>query len=105
MSYHISITTAIEQLAKESDSSFVTVLQEGNMQVELFAPMNTDKQSPHGQDGLYIIAAGSGTFNRNGERTPLKKGDVIFVPALMEHFFENFTDDFASWIVFYGNTK
>jgi mannose-6-phosphate isomerase-like protein (cupin superfamily) len=29
-------------------------------------------------------------------------GDVLFVPAGVEHHFENFTDDLATWVIFYG---
>ena len=31
-----------------------------------------------------------------------KENDVLFVPAGIEHRFENFTDDFATWVIFYG---
>ena len=27
---------------------------------------------------------------------------LIFVPAGIEHRFENFTDDFSTWVIFYG---
>jgi mannose-6-phosphate isomerase-like protein (cupin superfamily) len=40
---------------------------------------------------------------RNGpERHPFERGDVLFVAAGVEHRFENFTDDFAAWVFFYG---
>lgn len=29
-------------------------------------------------------------------------GDFLFVPAGVEHRFEEFTDDLAVWVVFYG---
>jgi mannose-6-phosphate isomerase-like protein (cupin superfamily) len=29
-------------------------------------------------------------------------GDVLFVPAGVEHRFEDFSDDFVTWVVFYG---
>ncbi|CAN5253144.1 hypothetical protein BH11BAC6_BH11BAC6_05790 [soil metagenome] len=54
------------------------------------------------QDEIYIIASGSGMFFRNGERIRFNKGDVLFVPAGMDHRFENFTEDFATWVIFYG---
>jgi mannose-6-phosphate isomerase-like protein (cupin superfamily) len=31
-----------------------------------------------------------------------KKGDALFVPATMKHHFENFSEDFATWVIFYG---
>jgi quercetin dioxygenase-like cupin family protein len=39
----------------------------------------------------------------NGEeRTTFKQGDVLFVKAGIKHRFENFTDDFTTWVIFYG---
>jgi quercetin dioxygenase-like cupin family protein len=29
-------------------------------------------------------------------------GDVLFVPAGTIHRFEEFTDDFRTWVIFYG---
>ena len=29
-------------------------------------------------------------------------GDLLFVPAGVEHRFEEFSDDLAVWVVFYG---
>ena len=48
------------------------------------------------------ILRGSGTFFMNGERMLFKANDVLFVPAGVEHRFENFTADFATWVIFYG---
>ena len=60
----------------------------------------TDTQQPHKQDEIYFIASGSGTFFKNDER--ILFSDVLFVPAGMEQRFENFTHDFATWVIFYG---
>lgn len=102
MKYQVSIAEAVEALAQKEDATFVTLLQHGTMRVELYAPLNVDMQTPHKQDELYIVASGSGTFFRNGEKALFKKGDVLFVPAGMEHRFEDFTDDFSTWVIFYG---
>lgn len=32
----------------------------------------------------------------------LVRGDVLFAPAGIEHRFENFSDDFVTWVIFYG---
>jgi mannose-6-phosphate isomerase-like protein (cupin superfamily) len=59
-------------------------------------------QTPHSQDELYIVLAGSGTFFKNGETRPFRAGDVIFVEAGAEHRFQNFSEDFETWVVFWG---
>lgn len=87
---------------KQVPTEFVVLLQHGSMKVEWYQPVQTDKQTPHKQDELYVIASGSGTFFNNGERTFVGAGDVLFVKAGIEHRFEHFTDDFATWVIFYG---
>ena len=98
----IGLLEAIEQLKQEPGQTFTVLMKHGTMSVEYFAPLKTDTQNPHQQDELYVIVRGHGQFNRNGEMLECKAGDVLFVPAGMEHRFENFTDDFATWVIFYG---
>ena len=97
-----SIAESILQLSKETNQRFTVMLQHGSMQVEYFAPEKIDTQSPHKQDEIYMIASGKSQFYRNGETVECKTGDVLFVPAGMEHRFINFSDDFATWVIFYG---
>ncbi len=40
--------------------------------------------------------------HRSEVRQPFGPGDILHVPAGVEHRFEEFTDDFATWVVFYG---
>ncbi len=72
------------------------------MEVEIYAPKGEDLQQPHTRDELYIIAAGSGYFVHEQERHAVEIGEVLFVPAGDIHRFEEFSDDFATWVVFYG---
>ena len=70
--------------------------------VELYAPRGQDPQTPHTRDEVYVVVAGRGQF-RNGERRhPFGPGDVLFVPAGVVHRFEEFSDDLAVWVFFYG---
>ena len=39
---------------------------------------------------------------REKERISFAPGTVIFVPAAIEHRFVDFSDDFATWVVFWG---
>ncbi len=99
--YHISVEEAAKLLETEN-APFVQVISDGKMKVEYFAPKHLDRQKPHSQDELYIIIAGKAEFLRNGEIIKCSKGDVMFVPAKMEHRFINFSEDFATWVIFYG---
>ena len=81
---------------------FVTVMAGGTMSVEVFAPRGVDLQTPHTQDELYFVYAGTGEIVINGQRFDAAAGDAFFVAAQVEHRFENFSEDFVTWVVFYG---
>jgi len=85
---------------------FVAALAHGSMSVELFAPaaagLDRDIQQPHEQDELYVVQRGRSAFWLEGERCWVQTGDVLFVPAGAPHRFEDFSDDFVTWVVFYG---
>jgi mannose-6-phosphate isomerase-like protein (cupin superfamily) len=66
-----------------------------------FAPRETDYQTTHDEDEFYFIVRGSGEIVVSGERQSFDGGDVFFVAKGVEHHFENFTDDFATWAVFF----
>lgn len=85
-----------------SGERFVRGLAHGTMSVEFYAPREHDPQTPHDQDELYFIMQGSGEFVLAGERYSCSAGDAFFVPAGLSHRFENFSDDFGTWVVFWG---
>ena len=80
----------------------VEAFRHGTMLAKLYAPRGTDPQSPHTRDEVYVVAKGGGTFVAGDLRTQFGPGDFLFVPAGMVHRFEEFTDDLALWVVFYG---
>jgi mannose-6-phosphate isomerase-like protein (cupin superfamily) len=80
----------------------VAALAHGTMSVILFTPRGKDYQTLHEQDELYFIVQGTSEFVMNDERFLCAAGDVLFVPANVIHRFENFSDDFQTWAVFYG---
>jgi mannose-6-phosphate isomerase-like protein (cupin superfamily) len=81
---------------------FVTMMAGGTMSVEVFAPKGTDLQQPHTQDELYFVHSGTGQIIINGQRFEAATGDAFFVAAGVAHRFENFSNDFVTWVVFYG---
>ena len=72
-----------------------------NVTLVFFAPRGTDHQTFHDEDEFYFIARGSGELVIEAERFPFETGDVFFVPAEKEHHFENFSEDFATWAIFF----
>lgn len=81
---------------------YVELLRHGSMVVEYYRPEAIDIQTPHSRDELYVIASGHGTFLNGGVERAFETGEVLFVPAGVEHRFTSFSGDFATWVVFYG---
>ncbi|MGI9545863.1 MAG: cupin domain-containing protein [Flavobacteriaceae bacterium] len=90
------------KILKKNKSVFETVFAHGTLSLEIYKPDKVDLQQPHDRDEVYIIISGTGDFLNGEERVSFKAGDFLFVPALREHRFENFSDDFATWVLFYG---
>ena len=72
------------------------------MSLEVFAPRGADRQSPHEQDELYIIAGGTARFDHAGAIKPVASGDALFVPAGDLHHFVDMSEDFVTWVIFWG---
>jgi mannose-6-phosphate isomerase-like protein (cupin superfamily) len=81
---------------------FVTAFAHGSMAVEVYAPVGNDPQTPHAQDEIYIVQSGRGEFVAGGERHRFGPGSAFFVPAGVPHRFEQFSEDFVTWVVFWG---
>jgi len=99
----IRVTLAEAAAPLSAESPFQIVFDRGDdISVELYAPVGTDKQQPHERDELYIIASGHGTFSRGDEVVAFAPGDLLYVPAYVPHRFETFSEDFKTWVIFYG---
>lgn len=79
---------------------FVESFEKGKVKLEFFAPRGKDHQTFHEDDEFYFIVSGSGELVIDGEVNSFKSGDAFFVPAKVPHRFENFSNDFATWVVF-----
>ena len=100
--YHkITPAEALAKLAKV-DTKYVELFEHGTLGVELYKPEKIDKQQPHERDEIYVIISGSGTFYCDGATMDFAAGDFLFAPAHVEHRFEEFSDDFLTWVFFYG---
>ena len=97
-----TVEGAMGLLPSPGGERFARVLEHGSMEVEVYAPRGSDPQTPHDRDELYVVVRGSGEFVYGPEHHPFGPGDVLFVPAGVEHRFEDFTDDLVVWIVFCG---
>jgi mannose-6-phosphate isomerase-like protein (cupin superfamily) len=78
------------------------MLTHGSLELRFYAPKRIDPQMPHSRDEVYVVASGHGSFVRGKERVRFGPGDALFVPAGEVHRFEKFSEDFATWVMFYG---
>lgn len=90
------------QLPGPAGQRFAVAFERGSLSVELYAPRGSDPQQPHTRDEVYVVVSGRGEFVNGPERHAFGPGDLMFVPAGVEHRFEQFSDDLAVWVVFYG---
>lgn len=95
-------TSTLAKLSESTGHPFMGVFAHGSLEVEIYRPSKVDLQQPHTRDEVYVIISGSGQFTKGEVRHPFQAGEVLFVPAGVEHRFEAFTEDFATWVFFYG---
>lgn len=93
---------AADAALRAAGREFALLFRHGTLEVEFYRPVATDSQMPHTRDEVYVVLAGSGVFLCGGERRPFGPGEVLFAAAGVEHRFEDFTPDFATWVFFYG---
>ena len=93
---------AAPSLRYPQGAPFVTMMAGGTMSVEVYAPIGADLQEPHRQDELYFIARGSAKLRIGDQLFDAAVGDAFFVAAGVAHRFESFSEDFVTWVVFYG---
>jgi mannose-6-phosphate isomerase-like protein (cupin superfamily) len=97
-----SLIEGLAQLPGPGGERFAELLRHGSLSVEVYAPRGHDPQQPHAQDELYIVYGGHGVFLDGENRVAFAAGDALRVPAGRVHRFENFSEDFVTWVVFYG---
>lgn len=99
---HLSPAELLARLPGKAGERYYAAYRRGMLEVELYAPRGTDPQTPHSRDEVYVVVSGSGEFVGGDNRYRFGQGDLLFVAAGMPHRFENFTDDLAVWVLFYG---
>jgi mannose-6-phosphate isomerase-like protein (cupin superfamily) len=98
----LTVADALSRIPGPAGERFAELFKRGTLSIELYAPRGSDPQQPHTQDEVYLVHQGRGRF-RNGDTVhPFEPGDVLFVPAGVVHRFEQFSEDLAVWVVFYG---
>ena len=99
---NLTIENALARIPDPPEKQTVGLFSHGSLLIKMYSPKDHDAQKPHEQDEVYVIARGSGWFVNGDSRHRFEPGQVLFVPAGVVHRFEDFSDDFATWVMFYG---
>src|SRR5688572_9204219 len=99
---HLHAANALAKLEAERGDRSIELFRHGTLTVKIYAPRGHDPQNPHTRDEIYVVASGTGLFYNGQTREPFQPSDLLFAAAGRPHRFEDFTDDFAVWVMFYG---
>jgi len=81
------------------------VFVDGDLEVRFAAKPTNGPQVPHLRDELYFVASGTGRYRVEDRVTEVGVGDVLFCAAHVPHGFEEISEDFSVWVLFYGPTR
>ncbi len=97
-----SLQTKLSEIDRNEALPFTQLHADESIRLILYWPHADDPQQPHDQDEYYFVASGNAQVRIEDVVTDITIGDAIFVPALAPHRFENSSEDFACWALFYG---
>ena len=98
----IHLTEAQAEIPGPYGEHATTVLERGTVDVALSMPNLPVQQTPHARDEIYIIIRGRAIAMHDGKRETCAAGDLVFIASGIEHQFEDTSEDFAVWRIFYG---
>src|ERR1700759_4988923 len=81
------------------------VVVDGDLEVRFAARPPNGPQLPPEREELYFGAAGTGRYRVMDEVSAVGPGDVLFCAAHVAHGFEEISEDFSVWVIFYGRPK
>jgi mannose-6-phosphate isomerase-like protein (cupin superfamily) len=106
LEFHKRLIDGLTQLdagwRNEAGFPSIPMLSRGSLRAKIYAPRGHDPQTPHTQDEVYIVVRGHGEFICGEHRSRFLTGDLLFVPAGINHRFESFSDELSVWVIFYG---
>jgi mannose-6-phosphate isomerase-like protein (cupin superfamily) len=99
----VSLAAALA-LPRTPDRS-AEVFVDRDLEVRFAARPTNGPQVPHQRDELYVVAAGTGRYRVEDRVIDVGPGDLLFCAAHAAHGFEDISEDFSVWVLFYGPQK
>jgi mannose-6-phosphate isomerase-like protein (cupin superfamily) len=96
---------AARALTPPEGSRAAEVLRDGDLWLRFAAHPTPGPQTPHTRDEFYVVASGTARYRWDGGETAIGPGDLLFAAANTAHGYDEFSDDFSVWVVFYGPEK
>ncbi|WP_159898880.1 cupin domain-containing protein [Salinirussus salinus] len=96
---HVSTAELADRLEQDG-TSYVEVLSEESMRVELARYPNPEPKTPHREDELYVVLSGSGMVHVGTETYGVEEGDVVYVEQGLEHDFFDIDEEITALVVF-----
>jgi mannose-6-phosphate isomerase-like protein (cupin superfamily) len=102
-SAHAGFTwTALLEAQRTAGRPYLEFLRSRSLSAGLYVlPAGAvDEQAPHGEDEVYVVAAGGSLFTAGSETREIRAGDVLFVAAGLPHRFHDITEALRLIVVF-----
>lgn len=81
------------------------ILIDGEMEIRFAAKPSNAPQTPHTRDEFYVVARGTARYRVEDRVFDAGPGDLLFAAAHAAHGFEDPSEDFCVWVMFYGPTR
>jgi mannose-6-phosphate isomerase-like protein (cupin superfamily) len=81
------------------------VFVDGDLEIRFAAKPTNGPQTPHLKDEVYFVARGRARYRVEDRVSDVGTGDVLFAAAHAPHGFEDPSEDFCVWVIFYGPQK
>jgi mannose-6-phosphate isomerase-like protein (cupin superfamily) len=96
---------AARALKPPKGSRAAEVFRDDTVWIRFAAHPTSGPQEPHTRDEFYIVASGTARYRWDGEETMIGPGDMMFAAAQTAHGYDQFSEDFSVWVIFYGPEK
>jgi mannose-6-phosphate isomerase-like protein (cupin superfamily) len=102
---HASIARRRSRVQPPEGSRAAEVFRDDHVWIRFAARPTSGPQAPHDRDEFYIVASGTARYRWDGGETMIGPGDMMFADAHTPHGYDQFSEDFSVWVIFYGPQK